>query len=46
MRTTESSIADYYDKKDTFDKEETYTKNELLEIIAHELILIRFELQK
>jgi len=46
MRTTESSLADYYDKKDTFDNEETYTKNELLEIIAHELILIRFELQK
>jgi len=46
MRTTESSLADYYDKKDTFDKEETYTTNELLEVIAHELILIRYELQK
>lgn len=46
MRTADSSLADYYDKKDTFDNEETYTTNELLEVIAHELILIRYELQK
>ena len=46
MRTTESSIADYYEKKVDGDDEETYTTNELLEVIAHELILIRYELQK
>jgi len=46
MRTTESSLADYYEKKVDGDSEETYTTNELLEIIAHELTLIRFEFQK
>ena len=46
MRTTESSIADYYEKKVDGDDEETYTTNELLEVIAHELTIIRFELQK
>jgi len=42
MRTGDSSIEDYYDKT----PEQNYTTKELLEVIAHELILIRFELQK
>jgi len=46
MKTTTSSVADYYEKKVDGDDEETYTSNELLEVIAHELTLIRFEFQK
>jgi len=46
MRTTDSCIADYYDTKIDGDDEETYSSNELLEVIAHELCLIRFLLTK
>ena len=42
MRTTESSLEDYYEKT----PDQNYTIDELLEVIAHELTLIRFELQK
>jgi len=46
MRVSDSCIGDFYEKKVDGDDEETYTSNELLEVIAHELTLIRFELQK
>jgi len=46
MRITDSCLGDYYEKKVDGDDEETYSSNELLEVIAHELILLRFALQK
>ena len=46
MRTTDSCIGDYYDKKVDGDDEETYSSDELLEVIAHELCLIRFLLMR
>ena len=46
MRVTDSCLGNYYDRKVDGDDEEMYTSNELLEVIAHELTLIRFELQK
>jgi len=43
MRTTSSSIDDYYSR----DKDGTgWKKREMLEVIAHELILIRFALEE
>lgn len=46
MRTSSSSVADYYEKKVDGDDEETYSSNELLEVIAHELTLLRFAIEK
>jgi len=46
MRTTDSCLGDYYERKVDGDDEETYKSNELLEVIAHELCLIKFSLQK
>lgn len=45
MRITDSCIGDYYEAKVDGDDEETYSTNELLEVIAHELILIRYILR-
>ena len=45
MRITDSCLGDYYDKKVDGDDEETYSTNEILEVIAHELILIRYLLR-
>lgn len=44
MRITESCIGDYYEKENA-EYQETYTMNELLEVIAHELILIRYNMR-
>jgi len=43
MRTTDSCIDDYYERDG---RGTGWKKNELLEVIAHELILLRFALQK
>jgi len=46
MRTTDSCLGDYYERKVDGDDAETYSSTELLEVIAHELCLIKYALQK
>jgi len=43
VRTTSSSIDDYYERDTTGTG---WTQKEMLEVVAHELILIRFALEK